>query len=66
MEPVVQEGNENYVHHMTVYKCSKSTNESSHDMSAPCPNVDTRSCTMLEYVWAIGGEVSSFLFSVTF
>ncbi|XP_077979621.1 DBH-like monooxygenase protein 1 [Glandiceps talaboti] len=59
-EPIIQPGNEALVHHILVYQCYGSFNESAyHGYSEECytPNMpeDLRSCFAVVISWAIGG-----------
>ncbi|XP_077980386.1 DBH-like monooxygenase protein 1 [Glandiceps talaboti] len=57
-EPVIQPGNEAFVHHFIVYQCSGSFNESAH-ISGNCgnPNMpdDLETCSTIVMAWAVGG-----------
>ncbi|XP_001506243.3 DBH-like monooxygenase protein 1 [Ornithorhynchus anatinus] len=60
VEPRIQEGHESLVHHILLYQCSSSFNESVLDYSHECyhPNMPDAflTCETVIFAWAIGGE----------
>ena len=63
-EPYVQKGNEGFVHHMLVYECHDSFNDSHYGPGFDCrdqANMPFTKCYFYSIVaaWAIGGEVRS-------
>ncbi|XP_070564615.1 DBH-like monooxygenase protein 1 homolog [Ptychodera flava] len=60
-EPVIQAGNEAFVHHITAYQCRVAFNETAHHGSGhECYNAnmpqDWNNCNSAVIAWAIGGE----------
>ena len=61
-EPVIQPGNEGFVHHIAVYACYGEISDDSHGQSWDCIwNVmpDQYKCSTVMFVWAVGGNVST-------
>ncbi|XP_036418630.1 LOW QUALITY PROTEIN: DBH-like monooxygenase protein 1 homolog [Colossoma macropomum] len=60
IEPLIQKGHENLVHHILLYQCDSSLNESELDMGHECfhPNMPDSftTCETVIFAWAIGGE----------
>uniref|UniRef100_UPI00358E70E6 DBH-like monooxygenase protein 1 n=1 Tax=Myxine glutinosa TaxID=7769 RepID=UPI00358E70E6 len=59
VEPVIQQGNERYVHHMILYSCRRGTKEL-HRTEHRCYNKnmpdDFWSCVGIIVAWAVGGQ----------
>uniref|UniRef100_A0A8C5W798 Monooxygenase DBH like 1 n=1 Tax=Leptobrachium leishanense TaxID=445787 RepID=A0A8C5W798_9ANUR len=60
VEPLIQKGHENVVHHIILYECDRNTNEEVLDYGHECyhPNMPDvfLSCETIIFAWAIGGE----------
>ncbi|XP_044304965.1 DBH-like monooxygenase protein 1 [Varanus komodoensis] len=60
VEPLIQKGHENVVHHILLYQCSSSLNDSVLDYGHECyhPNMPDAflTCETVIFAWAIGGE----------
>nr|XP_020635575.1 DBH-like monooxygenase protein 1 isoform X1 [Pogona vitticeps] len=60
VEPLIQKGHENIVHHILLYQCSSSLNDSVLDYGHECyhPNMPDSflTCETVIFAWAIGGE----------
>ncbi|XP_060609364.2 DBH-like monooxygenase protein 1 isoform X1 [Anolis sagrei] len=60
VEPLIQKGHENVVHHILLYQCSSSLNDSVLDYGHECyhPNMPDSflTCETVIFAWAIGGE----------
>uniref|UniRef100_A0A674C1V8 Monooxygenase, DBH-like 1 n=1 Tax=Salmo trutta TaxID=8032 RepID=A0A674C1V8_SALTR len=60
IEPLIQRGHENLVHHILLYQCDSNLNESELDASHECyhPNMPDSflTCETIVFAWAIGGE----------
>ncbi|XP_013915210.1 PREDICTED: DBH-like monooxygenase protein 1 [Thamnophis sirtalis] len=60
VEPLIQKGHESIVHHMLLYQCSSSLNDSVLDYGHECyhPNMPDSflTCQTVIFAWAIGGE----------
>ncbi|KAM6465739.1 DBH-like monooxygenase protein 1 isoform 2-T2 [Liasis olivaceus] len=60
VEPLIQKGHENVVHHILLYQCSSSLNDSVLDYGHECyhPNMPDSflTCQTVIFAWAIGGE----------
>ncbi|XP_027032512.1 DBH-like monooxygenase protein 1 homolog isoform X1 [Tachysurus fulvidraco] len=60
IEPLIQKGHENLVHHILLYQCDSSLNESELKMGHECfhPNMPDSfiTCQTVIFAWAIGGE----------
>ncbi|XP_007233530.3 DBH-like monooxygenase protein 1 homolog [Astyanax mexicanus] len=60
IEPLIQKGHENLVHHILLYQCDSSLNESELDLGHNCfhPNMPDSftTCETVIFAWAIGGE----------
>ena len=59
-EPVIQPGNEGFVHHITVYACYGEISDDSHGEAWDClweVMPDQHKCATLLFVWAVGGNV---------
>nr|XP_028579274.1 DBH-like monooxygenase protein 1 [Podarcis muralis] len=60
VEPLIQKGHENLVHHILLYQCSSSLNDSVLDYGHECyhPNMPDSflTCETVIFAWAIGGE----------
>ncbi|XP_062858528.1 DBH-like monooxygenase protein 1 homolog [Trichomycterus rosablanca] len=60
IEPVIQKGHENLVHHILLYQCDSSLNESDLSIGHECyhPNMPESffNCETVIFAWAIGGE----------
>uniref|UniRef100_A0A8C8SW32 Monooxygenase DBH like 1 n=1 Tax=Pelusios castaneus TaxID=367368 RepID=A0A8C8SW32_9SAUR len=60
IEPLIQEGHENVVHHILLYQCSSGLNDSVLDYGHECyhPNMPDSflECEAVIFAWAIGGE----------
>lgn len=61
VEPLIQKGHENLVHHILLYQCSSSLNASVLGYGHECyhPNMPDAflTCETVMFAWAIGGEV---------
>ncbi|KAM4865747.1 DBH-like monooxygenase protein 1 [Thomomys bottae] len=64
VEPVIQRGHESMVHHILLYQCSSSFNDSVLDHGHECyhPNMPDAflTCETVIFAWAIGGEGFSY------
>ncbi|XP_062042756.1 DBH-like monooxygenase protein 1 [Lepus europaeus] len=64
VEPVIQRGHESLVHHILLYQCSSSFNDSVLDYGHECyhPNMPDAflTCETVIFAWAIGGEGFSY------
>uniref|UniRef100_A0A8C8G641 DOMON domain-containing protein n=1 Tax=Oncorhynchus tshawytscha TaxID=74940 RepID=A0A8C8G641_ONCTS len=60
IEPLIQRGHENLVHHILLYQCDSNLNESELGASHECyhPNMPDSflTCETIVFAWAIGGE----------
>ncbi|XP_047931727.1 DBH-like monooxygenase protein 1 isoform X1 [Anser cygnoides] len=60
VEPLIQKGHENLVHHILLYQCSSNLNDSVLDYGHECyhPNMPDSffTCETVIFAWAIGGE----------
>ncbi|KAF1663106.1 DBH-like monooxygenase protein 1, partial [Aptenodytes patagonicus] len=60
IEPLIQKGHENLVHHILLYQCSSNLNDSVLDYGHECyhPNMPDSflTCETVIFAWAIGGE----------
>ncbi|XP_069462783.1 DBH-like monooxygenase protein 1 [Ambystoma mexicanum] len=60
VEPLIQQGHENLVHHILLYECGQSLNETVLDYGHECyhPNMPDAFlyCETVFFAWAIGGE----------
>ena len=59
-EPVIQPGNEGFVHHITVYACYGEMSDDSNGEAWDClweVMPDQHKCATLLFVWAVGGNV---------
>uniref|UniRef100_A0A8C6V7K9 Monooxygenase DBH like 1 n=1 Tax=Naja naja TaxID=35670 RepID=A0A8C6V7K9_NAJNA len=60
VEPLIQKGHESIVHHILLYQCSSSLNDSVLDYGHECyhPNMPDSflTCQTVIFAWAIGGE----------
>ncbi|XP_030638796.1 DBH-like monooxygenase protein 1 homolog [Chanos chanos] len=60
IEPLVQRGHESLVHHILLYQCDSSLNESDLNLGHECyhPNMPNSfiTCETVVFAWAIGGE----------
>lgn len=60
VEPVIQQGHENLVHHILLYECGQTLNETLLDYGHECyhPNMPDAFlyCETILFAWAIGGE----------
>ncbi|KAG9347462.1 hypothetical protein JZ751_005029 [Albula glossodonta] len=60
IEPLIQHGHENLVHHILLYQCDSKLNESELDFGHECyhPNMPDSflTCETVVFAWAIGGE----------
>ncbi len=59
-EPVIQPGNEGFVHHMIIYTCFGEMDDSSHGKAWDCANrqmPEENQCLGATLVWAVGGTV---------
>ncbi|XP_036406018.1 DBH-like monooxygenase protein 1 homolog [Megalops cyprinoides] len=60
IEPLIQRGHENLVHHILLYQCDSNLNESELDLGHECyhPNMPDSflTCETVVFAWAIGGE----------
>ncbi|GAA6098113.1 DBH-like monooxygenase protein 1 homolog isoform X1 [Tachysurus ichikawai] len=60
IEPLIQKGHENLVHHILLYQCDSSLSESELEMGHECfhPNMPDSfiTCQTVIFAWAIGGE----------
>ncbi|XP_029532799.1 DBH-like monooxygenase protein 1 homolog [Oncorhynchus nerka] len=60
IEPLIQRGHENLVHHILLYQCNSNLNESELGASHECyhPNMPDSflTCETIVFAWAIGGE----------
>lgn len=63
IEPLIQRGHENLVHHILLYQCDSNLNESELNASHECyhPNMPDSflTCETIVFAWAIGGEVGN-------
>jgi hypothetical protein len=61
VEPIIERGHENLVHHILVYQCSSNFNDSVLDFGHECyhPNMPDAflTCETVILAWGIGGEV---------
>uniref|UniRef100_A0A9J8DIX8 Monooxygenase, DBH-like 1 n=2 Tax=Cyprinus carpio TaxID=7962 RepID=A0A9J8DIX8_CYPCA len=61
IEPMIQKGHENLVHHILLYQCDSNLNKSEIDRGHECyhPNMPDSffTCETVLFAWAIGGEV---------
>ncbi|KAG8444564.1 hypothetical protein GDO86_009648, partial [Hymenochirus boettgeri] len=68
IEPLIQKGNENLVHHIVLYECAKDCNDTVLDYGHECyhPNMPDafHTCEMVVFAWAVGGEVGTFTLSM--
>ncbi|OCT57428.1 hypothetical protein XELAEV_18003496mg [Xenopus laevis] len=64
IEPFIQKGNENLVHHILLYECDRNVNDSVLDLGHECyhPNMPDvfHTCETVVFAWAIGGEGFTF------
>ncbi|XP_004401254.1 PREDICTED: DBH-like monooxygenase protein 1 [Odobenus rosmarus divergens] len=64
VEPLIQRGHESLVHHILLYQCSSSFNDSVLDYGHECyhPNMPDAflTCETVIFAWAIGGEGFSY------
>uniref|UniRef100_A0A9J7XAC9 Monooxygenase, DBH-like 1 n=1 Tax=Cyprinus carpio carpio TaxID=630221 RepID=A0A9J7XAC9_CYPCA len=60
IEPMIQKGHENLVHHILLYQCDSNLNKSEIDRGHECyhPNMPDSffTCETVLFAWAIGGE----------
>ncbi|KAL4649087.1 DBH-like monooxygenase protein 1 isoform X1 [Arapaima gigas] len=60
IEPLIERGHENLVHHILLYQCDSSLNETEVDLGHECyhPNMPDSflTCETVLFAWAIGGE----------
>ncbi|KAF4092099.1 hypothetical protein AMELA_G00017020 [Ameiurus melas] len=60
IEPLIQKGHENLVHHILVYQCDSTLNETELEIGHECyhPNMPDSfvTCQTVIFAWAIGGE----------
>ncbi|XP_032540358.1 DBH-like monooxygenase protein 1 isoform X2 [Chiroxiphia lanceolata] len=60
VEPLIQKGHENLVHHILLYQCNSNLNDSVLDYGHECyhPNMPDSflTCETVVFAWAIGGE----------
>ncbi|XP_018599031.1 DBH-like monooxygenase protein 1 homolog isoform X1 [Scleropages formosus] len=60
IEPLIQRGHENLVHHILLYQCDSGLNETELDLGHECyhPNMPDSflTCETVVFAWAIGGE----------
>ncbi|KAK3506741.1 hypothetical protein QTP70_021776 [Hemibagrus guttatus] len=60
IEPLIQKGHENLVHHILLYQCDSTLNKSELEMGHECyhPNMPDSfiTCQTVIFAWAIGGE----------
>ncbi|KAI5627751.1 DBH-like monooxygenase protein 1-like isoform X1, partial [Silurus asotus] len=60
VEPLIQKGHENLVHHILLYQCDSTLNESELETGHECfhPNMPDSfmTCQTVIFAWAIGGE----------
>jgi len=61
IEPLIQKGHENLVHHILLYQCDSNLNKSEINRGHECyhPNMPDSffTCETVLFAWAIGGEV---------
>lgn len=61
VEPLIQKDHESMVHHILLYQCSSTLNDSVLDYGHECyhPNMPDAflTCETVIFAWAIGGEV---------
>lgn len=61
IEPLIQRGHENLVHHILLYQCDSSLDETDLKRGHECfhPNMPDSfiTCETVVFAWAIGGEV---------
>ena len=59
-EPIVQEGNEAYVHHVILFACYHNLTDDVPDNGHICyyENMPLDSCISVVLAWAVGGDVS--------
>lgn len=61
VEPMIEKGHENLVHHILLYQCDRNVNASESDPGHEChhPNMPDSflTCETVIFAWAIGGEV---------
>ncbi|XP_005280343.1 DBH-like monooxygenase protein 1 isoform X1 [Chrysemys picta bellii] len=64
VEPLIQKGHGNLVHHILLYQCSSSLNDSVLDYGHECyhPNMPDSflTCETVIFAWAIGGEAFTY------
>lgn len=68
-EPVIQPGNENYLHHMTLYECrgrDVDLEEAAKANGSVCyePNAPALQCTSIAATWSLGSEVSCLIIPI--
>ncbi|XP_060769945.1 DBH-like monooxygenase protein 1 homolog [Neoarius graeffei] len=60
IEPLIQKGHENLVHHILLYQCDSTLNEGELEIGHECfhPNMPDSflTCQTIVFAWAIGGE----------
>ncbi|XP_041108248.1 DBH-like monooxygenase protein 1 homolog isoform X2 [Polyodon spathula] len=60
IEPLIQKGHENVVHHMLLYQCDSNLNDTDLEMGHECfhPNMPDSyfTCESVIFAWAVGGE----------
>lgn len=67
MKPLIEEGHEEFVHHMVLYECVSGTDEEfaefldsqGHQCFHPNMPDSMRKCEGVSIAWAVGGEVSA-------
>lgn len=64
IEPLIQQGHENLVHHILLYQCDSTLDEADLDIGHECyhPNMPDSfmNCETVVFAWAIGGEGFSY------
>lgn len=64
IEPLIQKGHENVVHHILVYQCDSHLNDSELELGHECfhPNMPDSyfTCESVIFAWAIGGEAFTY------
>ncbi|XP_028653745.2 DBH-like monooxygenase protein 1 homolog [Erpetoichthys calabaricus] len=64
IEPLIQKGHENLIHHILLYQCDSNLNESEVGMGHECyhPNMPDSflTCESVFFAWAIGGQSFSY------